>query len=62
MIDNIPNTDFAYYIDFVFDWMTNNSITLTFNGETTTISWWWLYLSMALTWLGIWILEKILER
>lgn len=62
MLGNIPNTDFAYYINWVFDWMTNNGITWTFNGVTNTISWWWLYLSMSLTWLGIWILEKILEK
>lgn len=59
---NVPNTDFAYYIDWLFDWMTTHTITWTFNGVTNTISWWWLYLSMCLTWLGIWILEKILDR
>lgn len=59
-MNNLSNTDFAYYLNMVWEFMHTSAITWTFNGTTWTMTWELLLFTTCLCYLGIWILEKIL--
>lgn len=59
-MNDIPNTDFAYYLNMVWEYMQTHSITWVFNGVRWTMTWELLLFTILLTYLAIWLLEKIL--
>ena len=38
-MNNLSNTDFAYYLNMVWEFMHTSAITWTFNGTTWTMTW-----------------------
>lgn len=59
-MNDIPNTDFAYYLNMVWEYMQTHSITWVFNGVRWTMTWELLLFTILLTYFAIWLLEKIL--
>ena len=48
-------------LNMIYVWMTENSITWTFNNLTVTLTWWSIFIGIAVISLAIMIIEKILN-